>query len=73
MKTRLILLSIAVSLLLTSSFVTENYGYVAECSASDIDDKVLTDVDCWMPGQIQKRCLPQTNKCCNAAQATSCL
>lgn len=44
-----------------------------ECSSTQLDDKVLTDIDCWVPGQIQKRCLQQTNKCCNANSATSCV
>jgi len=61
-----------VLLVLGASAVNVTLATEPSCSSTQLDNKVLTDVDCWIPGQIQKRCLQQTNKCCNASEASDC-
>lgn len=42
------------------------------CTSGQLNNKVLTDVDCVFPGRIEKKCLDQANKCCNTSDVTSC-
>jgi len=72
MKKTIFIFAFLITLVFSIAKTSETRATEPGCSSTQLDNKVLTDVECIIPGVIQKRCLEQTNKCCDASQTSGC-